>query len=60
MIRALYEKWLGNRAASILEKKVNEYSDVLKIDRGKLRINIKSQKNRLGSLGRKLTLNFNK
>lgn len=60
IIRALYEKWLENRAAIILKKKVNEYSDVLKIERGKLRINIKSQKNRLGSLGRKLTINFNK
>jgi predicted metal-dependent hydrolase len=32
VIKALYEKWLENRAVSILEKKVNEYSDVLKID----------------------------
>jgi predicted metal-dependent hydrolase len=60
VIRTLYEKWLEKRATSILEKKVNEYSRLLKIDRKKLRINIKSQKNRLGSLGQKLTLNFNK
>jgi predicted metal-dependent hydrolase len=60
IIKALYEKWLENRAASVLEKKVNEYSDLLKIDRGKIRISIKSQKNRLGSLGKKLTVNFNK
>jgi predicted metal-dependent hydrolase len=59
-IRSLYEKWLENIAASILQSKVNVYSDLLKIDSSKLRINIKSQKNRLGSLGRKLTLNFNK
>jgi predicted metal-dependent hydrolase len=60
IIRALYETWLENRTATILEKKVNEYSDVLSIERDKIRINIKSQKNRLGSLGRKLTINFNK
>jgi predicted metal-dependent hydrolase len=60
MIRTLYEKWLERRATDIPEKKVNEYSNLLKIDRSKLRINIKSQKNRLGSLGKKLTLNFNK
>jgi predicted metal-dependent hydrolase len=56
MIRTLYERWLEKRATKILEKKVNEYSSLLKIDRNKLRINIKSQKNRLGSLGKKLTL----
>lgn len=56
MIRTLYEKWLEKRATGILEKKVNEYSNLLKVDISKLRINIKSQKNRLGSLGKKLTL----
>ena len=57
VIRTLYEKWLEKRATSKLEKKVNEYSQLLKIDRKRLRINIKSQKNRLGSLRKKLTLN---
>ncbi len=59
-IRNLYEEWLEKRAVSIIEKKVSEYSTLMNIDKDKLRINIKSQKNRLGSLGRKLTLNFNK
>lgn len=60
MIKTLYEQWLGKRAATILEKKVKEYSNLLGIDRSNLKINIKSQNNRLGSLGKNLTLNFNK
>jgi predicted metal-dependent hydrolase len=52
MIKSLYEKWLEKRAATVLEKKVNDYSNLLGIDRKNLRINIKSQKNRLGSLGK--------
>ena len=39
---------------------VLKYSKIIGIDFNKLRIKIKSQRNRVGSLGRNLTLNFNK
>lgn len=58
-IRNLYENWLEQRAINFLNSKVKGYSKVLGIDEG-LKIKIKSHKNRLGSLGRNLTLNFNK
>lgn len=57
LIRHLYEKWLENRAINLLEKSVN--SMMLGITQV-LRVNIKSQKKHLGSLGSNLTLNFNK
>jgi predicted metal-dependent hydrolase len=58
-IRNLYENWLENRATNFLKSKVKSYSKMLGIDEG-MKIKIKSHKNRLGSLGKNLTLNFNK
>jgi len=59
-IKMLYEKWLQNRALSILQKKIRDYCKIIDLDPSTLKIRIKFQKNRAGSLGRNLKLNFNK
>lgn len=58
--KALYEKWLEKQGPRILNKTVHRFSKMLGIDYNSLRIKIKSQRNRVGSLGSNLTLNFNK
>ena len=59
-IKLLYEKWLEKQATKLLKKKVYNYCRVIGLDHKALKIRIKSQKNRVGSLGRNLVLNFNK
>jgi predicted metal-dependent hydrolase len=59
-IRILYEKWLAKQAIRILKDTVEYYSKLIGIDHNTLRIRMKSQRNRVGSLGRNLTVNFNK
>ena len=58
-IRNLYGNWLASKASNFLECEVKNYSKILRIDE-EFKIKIKSHKNRLGSLGRNLTLNFNR
>jgi predicted metal-dependent hydrolase len=59
-IKLLYEKWLEKKATKLLKNKVYNYCGVIGLDHKALKIRIKSQKNRVGSLGRNLVLNFNK
>jgi predicted metal-dependent hydrolase len=59
-IRILYEKWLEKRAAKLLDEIVDRYSKMVGLDHKTLKIKIRSQRKRVGSLGRNLTLNFNK
>jgi predicted metal-dependent hydrolase len=59
-IKALYEKWLEEHAPKVLKKKVQNYCKILGLNPSTLRIRIKSQRNRVGSLGRNLVLNFNR
>lgn len=59
-IKSLYENWLQKQATKLLKKKVLYYCKVIGLDYTRLKIRIKSQRNRVGSLGRNLVLNFNK
>lgn len=59
-IKSLYENWLQKQAVRLLKKKVLFYCKVIGLDYTTLKIRIKSQRNRVGSLGRNLVLNFNK
>jgi predicted metal-dependent hydrolase len=59
-VRSLYENWLQTQATRLLEKRVLYYCKVIGLDHKGLKIRIKSQRNRVGSLGRNLVLNFNK
>jgi predicted metal-dependent hydrolase len=59
-IKSLYENWLQKQATRLLKKKVLYYCKIIGLDHTGLKIRIKSQRNRVGSLGRNLVLNFNK
>ena len=59
-IKSLYENWLQKQATRFLKKRVLYYCKVIGLDQTELKIRIKSQRNRVGSLGRNLVLNFNK
>jgi predicted metal-dependent hydrolase len=59
-IKAMYEKWIEKQAAKFLKKKADDYCKVIGLDHRGLKIRIKSQRIRVGSLGRNLVLNFNK
>lgn len=56
----LYEGWLEKQGYRVLNRMVGKYSKMTGIDYNSLKLRIKSQRNRVGSLGRNLTLNFNK
>lgn len=59
-IKSFYEDWLQKQATRLSKQKVIYYCKIIGLDHTGVKIRIKFQRNRVGSLGRNLVLNFNK